>query len=169
MPPAPYPLSTLNSPFGCAPVPFFAFKKIPWNSTTTDLVKFWAQGSGWGIDIGPFIRVYFYPFPPPPPRCGRIVLATSRKIQDKVLPPGAYPPKPEKWGVGVVVEEACLLVVLIVRLGRHGAKLVGVLNEVPVAVEHGFGPTAVQCESQAPTGLLEEDGLARPVVDVEEL
>ena len=42
-------------------------------------------------------------------------------------------------------------------------------NEVPAAVEHEFGPPAVQCESQAPPGLLEEDGLARPVVDVEEL
>ena len=29
--------------------------------------------------------------------------------------------------------------------------------------------TAVQCESQASPDLLEEDGLARPVVDVEEL
>ena len=27
----------------------------------------------------------------------------------------------------------------------------------------------MQCESQAPPDLLEEDGLARPVVDVEEL
>ena len=43
------------------------------------------------------------------------------------------------------------------------------LNEVPAAVEHEFGPPAVQCESQAPPDLLEEDGLARPVVDVEEL
>ena len=38
---------------------------------------------------------------------------------------------------------------LIGRLGRHGAGLVGVLNEVPAAVEHEFGPPAVQCESQA--------------------
>eukprot|EP00614_Pseudopedinella_elastica_P014930 CAMPEP_0172581556 /NCGR_PEP_ID=MMETSP1068-20121228/792_1 /TAXON_ID=35684 /ORGANISM="Pseudopedinella elastica, Strain CCMP716" /LENGTH=78 /DNA_ID=CAMNT_0013374579 /DNA_START=1 /DNA_END=237 /DNA_ORIENTATION=- len=43
------------------------------------------------------------------------------------------------------------------------------LNEVPAAVEHEFGPPAVQCESQAPPDLLEEDGLAHPVVDVEEL
>ena len=69
----------------------------------------------------------------------------------------------------MVVEGACLLVVLIGRLGRHGAGLVGVLNEVPAAVEHEFGPPAVQCESQAPPDLLEGDGLARPVVDVEEL
>ena len=42
------------------------------------------------------------------------------------------------------------------------------LND-PAAVEHEFGPPAVQCESRAPPDLLEEDGLARPVVDVEEL
>ena len=41
--------------------------------------------------------------------------------------------------------------------------------EVPAAAEHEFGPPAVQCESQAPPGLLEEDGIARPVVHVEEL
>ena len=41
------------------------------------------------------------------------------------------------------------------------------LNEVPTAVAHEFGPPAVQCESQAPPDLLEEDGLARPVVDAE--
>ena len=35
-----------------------------------------------------------------------------------------------------------------------------VLNEVPAAVGHEFGPPAVQCESQAPPDLLEEDGLA---------
>ena len=43
------------------------------------------------------------------------------------------------------------------------------LNEVPAATEHRFSPPAVQCESQAPPDLLEEDGLARPVADVEEL
>ena len=43
------------------------------------------------------------------------------------------------------------------------------LNEVPAAVEREFGPPAVQCESQAPLGMLEEDGLARPVVDVKEM
>ena len=69
---------------------------------------------------------------------------------------------------GVVVEGVCLLAVLIGRLGHHGAGLVGVLNEIPAAVEHEFGPPAVQCESQAPTGLLEEDGLAGPMADVEE-
>ena len=37
---------------------------------------------------------------------------------------------------------------------------------VPAAVEHEFGPPAVQCECQGPPDLLEEDGLARPVVDV---
>ena len=52
---------------------------------------------------------------------------------------------------------------------RHGAGLAGVLNEVPTAAGDEFGPSAVQCESQAPSGLLEEDGLACPVVDVEEL
>ena len=63
----------------------------------------------------------------------------------------------------------CIPVVLIGHLGRRGACLAGVLNEVPPAVGHGFGPPAVQCESQAPPGMLEEDGLACPVVDVEEL
>ena len=46
----------------------------------------------------------------------------------------------------MVVEGVCLLAVFI---GRHGAGLVGILNEVPEAVEHEFGPPAVQCESQA--------------------
>ena len=69
----------------------------------------------------------------------------------------------------MVVEGVCLLVVLIGRLGRHGAGLVGMLNEVLEAVEHGFGPPAVQCESQAPPDLLGEDGLAHSIVDVEEL
>ena len=72
-------------------------------------------------------------------------------------------------GVGVVVECVCLLAVLIGRLGRRGAVFVGVLNEVPAAVEHKFGPPAVQCKFQAPPDLLEGDGPARPVVDVEEL
>ena len=69
----------------------------------------------------------------------------------------------------MVVEGACLLVVLVGRLGRRGTGLVGVMNEVPAAVEHEVDPPAVQCESQAPSDLLEGDGLARPVVDVEEL
>ena len=72
-------------------------------------------------------------------------------------------------GVGVVVEGACFLVVFIGRLGHHGAGLVGMLNEIPAAVEHEFGAPAVQCESQAPPDLLEEDVLARHVVYVEEL
>ena len=69
----------------------------------------------------------------------------------------------------MVVESVCLLVVLIGRLGCQGAGLVGILNEVPAAVEHEFGPSAVQCESRAPSDLLVKDGLARPVVDVLEL
>ena len=36
----------------------------------------------------------------------------------------------------MVVEGVCLLVVLIGRLGRRGAGLVGMLNEVPAAFEH---------------------------------
>ena len=40
------------------------------------------------------------------------------------------------------------------------------LNDVPAAVEYGL---ANQCESQALPGLLEGDGLARPVVNVDEL
>ena len=70
--------------------------------------------------------------------------------------------------MGVAVEGACLLVVLIGRLCRLRTGLVWVLNEVPAAAELVFGPPAVQCESQAHPGLLEEDSLARPVVDVEE-
>ena len=43
------------------------------------------------------------------------------------------------------------------------------LNEVvPAVVGHKFRPSAVQCDSQAPPDLLEEDRLARRVVDVEE-
>ena len=63
----------------------------------------------------------------------------------------------------------CLLVVLISRLGRHGAELVGMLHEVSAEVEHEFRPPAVQCESQVPPGLLDGKGLAHPVVDGEEL
>ena len=59
----------------------------------------------------------------------------------------------------MVAEDVCLLVVLIGRLGRRGTGLVGMLNEVPAAVEHWFDPPAVQCESVTPPGLLEEDGL----------
>ena len=75
------------------------------------------------------------------------MLATSKNTKDKELPLGAYPPIAR--GVGLVAEGACLLVVLIGRLGSHGAGLVGVLNEVPAAVEHEFGPLAVQ-EVQVP-------------------
>ena len=42
-------------------------------------------------------------------------------------------------------------------------------NEVPAAAEYDFGPPAVQCKSQAPPGMLEEDGLAYSMADVEEL
>ena len=68
----------------------------------------------------------------------------------------------------MVVKGACLLVVLIGRLGRRGTGLVGMLNEIPAAVEHEFGLPAEQCKSQAPPDLLEEDGLAHPMADVEE-
>ena len=68
-----------------------------------------------------------------------------------------------------MVEGACLLVFLIGRLGRHGAVLVGLLNEVPAVVENEFGPPPVQCKSQAPPDLLEGDGLALFMVDVGEL
>ena len=67
------------------------------------------------------------------------------------------------------IEGACLLVAFIGRLGRHGAGLVGVLSEVPAAVEHESGPPAVQCESRAPPELLKENLLAHPMVDVEDL
>ena len=70
--------------------------------------------------------------------------------------------------MGVVVEGVCIPVILS-RLGRRGTGLVRVLNEVPAAVVHNFGPPAVLCESSAPPDLLEEDGLARPVADVEKL
>ena len=69
----------------------------------------------------------------------------------------------------MVVEGVCLFVVRLGRLGRHGAGLDGVLNDVPEAVGYEFGPPAVQCESQAHPELLEEDGLAHPMVDVEEM
>ena len=69
----------------------------------------------------------------------------------------------------MVVEGVCLLLLLIGRLGRRGTGLVGMLNEVPVAVEREFGPPALQCESQARSCISEEDGLARPVADVVEL
>ena len=62
--------------------------------------------------------------------------------------------------MGVVVDGVFLLVVLIGRLGRHGAGLVGVLNEVPAGAEYKFGLPAVQCEFYAPPALLEDDGLA---------
>ena len=55
----------------------------------------------------------------------------------------------------MVVKEVFLLFGLIGHLGRRGAGLVEVLDEVPAAVEHKFGPPAVQCESQAPLGMLE--------------
>ena len=73
------------------------------------------------------------PFLRRPPRWGGMVLATSKKTKDRELPLGAYPPIAR--GVGVVVEGVCLLVVLIGRLGRLGAALVRMLNEVPAAVE----------------------------------
>ena len=41
--------------------------------------------------------------------------------------------------MGVVVEGACFLVVLVGCLGRHGTGLVRVLNEVPETVEHELG------------------------------
>ena len=69
----------------------------------------------------------------------------------------------------MVVEGVCLLVALIGRLGRRGAELVAMLNEVPAAVEHEYDPLAVQCEFKVPPELLEEGGLARPMADVDEL
>ena len=46
-----------------------------------------------------------------------------------------------------MVEDMCLLVVLIGRLGRHGAGLVGMLNEVPEAAGHEFGLTHLRCSA----------------------
>ena len=63
----------------------------------------------------------------------------------------------------------CLLIVLIDRPGRRWTGLVGLLNGVPVAAEHGPGPPTVPCQYQYPPDLLEDDGLARPWIDVEEL
>ena len=68
-----------------------------------------------------------------------------------------------------MVEGVCFLAALIGRFGRRGTAVVGMLIEVPAAAEHEFGPPEMQLESQAPPGLLEVDGLAPPVVDVEEL
>ena len=50
-------------------------------------------------------------------------------------------------GAGVVVEGVCLLVVLIGRLGRHGAGLVGMLNKIPAAVDHESGLTHPRCSA----------------------
>ena len=75
----------------------------------------------------------------------------------------------------MVVVDARLLVVLIGRLGRHGAGLVGMLNEVPKAVKHEFGHPRCRASPRPrplrPPGLLEGDRLANPnpVVDVEKL
>ena len=71
--------------------------------------------------------------------------------------------------MGVVVEGVCHLVVLTGRLGRLGTGLVWVLGEYPGSGRAFVWLTGVQRESQAPRDLLEEDGLACPVVDVEEL
>ena len=48
-------------------------------------------------------------------------------------------------GVGVVVEGACLLVVLIGRLGRHGAGLVGVLPALEL--DDSLSPAQLQMPS----------------------
>ena len=96
-----------------------------------------------------------------------MVVATRKLKQNRKLPLRDLPPVVR--GAGVVLEGACPLVVPIGRLGRRGTGLVEVLNGVLAAVEHEFGPPSVQCKSQAPPHLLEEDGLARPVVDVEKL
>ena len=45
--------------------------------------------------------------------------------------------------MGVVVEGVRLPVVFIGRLVRRGTGLVGMLNGVPAAAEHKFGPPAV--------------------------
>ena len=66
-----------------------------------------------------------------------------------------------------MVEGVCLLVVLIGRLGRHGTGLVGVLNEVPAAVEYEFGPPAVQCESELELELIQNHMTQKPVLRVE--
>ena len=72
-----------------------------------------------------------------PPPVGGIVLATSRKTQDKELPLGATRGLPPiDRGVDVVVEGVCLLAVLIGLLDRRETGLVGILNEVPAAVEN---------------------------------
>ena len=56
------------------------------------------------------------------------------------------------------------------RLRRsHLPPFGGLLNGVPAAAGHDVAPPAVQCESQAPPDLVEEDGPARPGVDVKEL
>ena len=82
-----------------------------------------------------------------------MALATGRKTQVKELPLGDYPPKPEK-----ACASSSSSLVASAAMGQG----LWVLNGVPAAVEHEFGLSAVQCESQAPLDL-------RPVVDVEEL
>ena len=44
----------------------------------------------------------------------------------------------------MVVEGVCLIAVLIGRLGRRGTGFVGILNEVPAAGGHEFGPRGVK-------------------------
>ena len=68
-----------------------------------------------------------------------------------------------------MVKGACLLAVLIGRLDRHGTGLVGLPKGVSARGGLEFGQPVVQCESKATPDLLEEEGLAHPGVDVEEL
>ena len=58
-----------------------------------------------------------------------------------------------------MAEGARPFAVLVGRLGRRGTGLIWVLNGVPEAATYELGPPAVQCESQAPSDLLEKDGL----------
>ena len=44
----------------------------------------------------------------------------------------------------MVVEGACLLIVLVGRIGRRGAGLVGMLNEVPAAVSTIVGESITE-------------------------
>ena len=48
-----------------------------------------------------------------------------------------------------MVEDMCLLVVLIGRLGRHGAGLVGMLNEVPATFSTKEADLKAHCSVRA--------------------
>ena len=94
------------------------------------------------------------------PDGGGGVLATSSKTPKARISLSA--PTLVARGVGMVVEGACLLAVLIGFLGHRGMGLVVVLNKAPEAAGHEFDPPAEQCGSQASPSLQEKMDLWVP-------